>query len=314
MTEKGGTMRLVTRGDVDGIMCAVLLKAAGIVDTVVQAHPKDMQDGIVSIGQDDVLANLPYVDGCGMWFDHHSSEDTPGRMPEEFKGRYGLAPSAARLVYEYFAPGYPAMERFLPLLEVVDRFDSANLTMDDVLRPKPAMLLVFLVDPRTGLGYEHDYRISNKQLTDMMPDLLLAHSPEDILATPDVKERVERYWAMDAEARKAYAACTRIQGNVLVTDLRGREPPPPANRFLVYTLPGAYATNISARLSEVKAGGRVSIQLGHNIFNRTSKTDIGALMARYGGGGHRGAGTCQVPEGEADRIFGEIMQRIVERG
>ncbi|MEW6366281.1 MAG: exopolyphosphatase [Acidobacteriota bacterium] len=305
-------MRLVTRGDVDGIMCAVLLKAAGLIDNVVQAHPKDVQDGVFAITPDDVVCNLPYVEGCAMWFDHHSSEEAPGRQPAQFKGRYGLAPSAARLVYDYFLGDHPELQRFQPLLEVVDRFDSANLTLDDVLRPSPEMLLVFLVDPRTGLGFEHNYRISNKQLTDMMPGLLLRHSAKEILEMPDVKERVERYKALDAEARRVYGGQSRIEGNMLITDLRSVANIPPANRFLVYTLPGAGATNISVRLAAVKGGEKVSIQVGHNIFNRTSKTDVGALMARYGGGGHRGAGTCQVASTEADRTVREILGAVRE--
>jgi len=300
-------MRLVTRGDADGLICAVLFRAAGIVDRMFQAHPKDMQDGTVEVGPDDVICNLPYHEGCGMWFDHHSSEDSSDRLPTSFRGRYGLAPSTARLVYEYLVVDHPQVKRHESLVDAVDRFDSARLTMDDVARPEPVMLLFFVLDPRTGLGYHHSYRISNKQLTDMMPDLLLKHTPAEVLELPDVTIRVDRYRAMENEARVVYGERTRVEGNVLVTDFRAVSEIPPANRFLVYTLPGADKTNISIRLSTVKGGGRVSIQVAHNIFNRTSKVDVGRLMVAYGGGGHRGVGTCQVPAEDFNRVFSEIM-------
>ena len=306
-------MRLVTRGDVDGLMCAVLLKAAGIVDTHVQAHPKEMQDGTVAVTGDDIVCNLPYAPGCGMWFDHHSSESLPSRQPEAFVGRYALAPSAARLVYEHFLDDHPDLERFLPLLEVVDRFDSARLTREDVLRPSPAMLLVYLLDPRTGLGYHHSFRISNREMTQMMPDLLLELSPEEILAMPDVQERVLYYRQTEEQARNLLGAHTHIDGNVLITDLRAMEEIPPANRFLVYTLPGAETTNVSLRLSMVKGADKVSFQVAHNIFNRTARGDVGALMARYGGGGHRGAGTCQISTTSAERVLGEMIAILKER-
>lgn len=308
-----GTMRLITRGDVDGLMCAVLLKEAGLVDSYVQTHPKEMQDGTVKVTADDIVCNLPYAPGCGMWFDHHSSEGVPGRLPESFVGRYALAPSAARLVYDYFVDEHPELERFQPLLAVVDRFDSATLTREDVMNPSPAMLLVYLLDPRTGLGYHHGFRISNKEMTQQMPDLLLRHTPEEILAMPDIRERVVHYRQTEEQARDLLSAHTRIDGNVLITDLRKAEEIPPANRFLVYTLPGAETTNVSIRLSTVKGAEKVSFQVAHNIFNRTARGDVGALMSRYGGGGHRGAGTCQISTTSAERVLGEMLAILRER-
>lgn len=305
-------MRVVTRGDMDGLMCTVLLKAAGAANELIQVHPKDMQDGKVQVTANDIICNLPYVPGCGLWFDHHVSEEAPERQPASFKGKYGLAPSAARLVYEYFVDQHPGLKKFEALLEVVDHFDSANLTLKDITDPSPAMLLCFIVDPRTGLGYHHEYRISNKQLTDLLPDLLLKESPEEILKMPDVQERVTRYHTLNAEARKHYAARSRAEGNVLITDLRGAEEIPTANRFLVYTLTGMEKTNVSVRLSDVKREGKVSIQIGHNILNRTCKTNVGQLCASYGGGGHKGAGTCQVAVADADRVLKEILQKLKE--
>lgn len=303
-------MRLITRGDADGLMCAVLLRAAGIVDSTQQVHPKDVQDGKIPVTENDILCNLPHAEGCGMWFDHHASEETPGRLPGSFKGRFGLAPSCARLVYEHFVGEHPELRRFDALLAVIDRFDSANLTPRDITDPEPAMLLAFLVDPRTGLGYHHSYRISNKQLTDQLPELLLSKSPAEVLELPDVQERVERYRAMEKEALKVLAARSRAEGKALVTDLREEAEIPPANRFLVYTLPAAKGTNVSVRLSKLKGGEGVSIQVAHNILNRTCAVNIGELMATYGGGGQKGAGTCQVPAAEADRVLEHILGKL----
>lgn len=303
-------MRLVTRGDADGLMCAALLKAAGIVDEVMQAHPKDVQDGKVEVGSDDIIANLPYAEGCGMWFDHHSSEQTAERLPESFVGRYAIAPSAARLVYEHFVGDHPELSRFDDLLEVVDRFDSAQLTREDVESPSPGMLLCFLVDPRTGLGYHHSYRISNKALTDRLPEWMTEHSPEEILAMPDLQERVKRYEELNEAAAAAYTARSRREGTVLITDFRDADEIPPANRFLVYTLPAAEGTNVSVRLSMARGGENVSIQVGHDILNRTCTADVGALMRARGGGGHRGAGTCQVPASEADAVLAELVDEL----
>lgn len=302
-------MRLVTRGDVDGLMCAVLLRAAGIVDGEIQVHPKDMQDGRFVPTANDIICNLPFAEGCGMWFDHHVSEEAPGRLPERFRGRFGQAPSCARLVYEHFVGEHPELRRFEALLAVVDRFDSATLTAKDITDPEPAMMLAYVADPRTGLGYHHEYRISNRELTHLLPELLLTHTPEQILEMPDIKERVVRYRALEEEAAGILAARTRAEGNVLVTDLRGTEVPP-ANRFLVYTLPAAAGTNVSVRLSGVKGGEGVSIQVGHNILNRTCTVNVGELMSRYGGGGHRGAGTCQVKAADAERVLGEVLAAL----
>ncbi len=303
-------MRLVTRGDVDGIMCAVLLKAIGLVEDMLLVEPREVQAGQVAIGGDDVVCNLPFAEGCGLWFDHHSSEEAPARHPAAFRGRYAAAPSAARLVFEHFRPDHPELDRFLPLLDVVDRFDSAQLTRGDVERPEPAMLLAFVLDPRTGLGVHHSYQVTSVQLAQRIPDLLLAHAVEDVLKVPFVKERVEDYHALNEEARRVFAEYQEVDGNVLVLDLRDCKWVPPANRFLLYTLPGTEQVTVSVRLSRASGGSSVVLQVGHNIFNRACRVDVGALMASYGGGGHRGAGACQVSPADADRVLAEIVARL----
>ncbi len=305
-------MRLVTRGDVDGVMCAVLLKAIGLVDKMLLVQPGEMQDGIVAISDNDIVCNLPYAPGCGMWFDHHLSEEAPSRLPGAFRGSYQVAPSAARLVYDYFINEHPALARFEPLLDVVDRFDSANVTPRDLTHPEPAMLLAFLLDPRTGLELQPSYRINDDELIQMIPNLLIELPVQQVLEHPDVRERVEAYRALTNEAKRHCQELLRIAGNVIVLDLREAGWVPPGNRFLIYTIPGTEQTNISIRLSMGRRGKRVVIKVAHNVFNRTSTVNVGALMATYGGGGHFGAGGCHVPAKEADQVLTALIEQLRE--
>ncbi len=305
-------MRIVTRGDLDGTMCTVLLKQVEDITGMLQAHPKDMQDGIVDIQEGDIICNLPYHPSCSMWFDHHASEAMEGRQPgKDFAGDYDPdAPSAARLVYEYYVEDHPALRRHEAFLDVVDRMDSAQLTLSEVAYPQGAVLLCFLIDPRTGLGRYHHYRISNKEMTDMMPDLLIKMTVEEVLKHPDVKERADTYWKLHAETEEVFTQHSRLDGNVIISDFRGLEEIPPGNRFLVYTLDGLREGNISVRVQDARPDDTHFIALGHNIFKRDCKTHVGQLLAEYGGGGHKGAGTCQVKVADTDRVLGEIVERL----
>jgi len=166
------------------------------------------------------------------------------------------------------------------------------------------------MDPRTGLAYHRDYRISNRELMTKMIDLIAENpdAPETVLADPDVKERIDRYFSQQTEFEKLQRQHSRLEGNVIVTDLRGAGEMPPGNRFLIYTMfPGA---NIQVRIFDGRKGELTVCAVGHSIFNRTSKTDVGRLMDRYGGGGHRGAGTCQLPLADAEAKLAEIINQI----
>lgn len=305
-------MRLITRSDFDGLACAVLLREVEEIESVDFVHPKDVQDGKVSVGRNDILSNLPYVFGVGLWFDHHSSEITRMDETAAYRGRFEIAPSAARVIYNHYGPA--RLRKYEKLLESVDRSDSAQLSMGDVTDPKGWILLSYVMDPRTGLAYHHDYRISNRELMTKMIDLIAAHpdDPDAVLADPDVKERVDRYFAQQEEFEKITRAHSRVDGNVIVTDLRGTGNPPSGNRFLVYTMyPEA---NIQVRIFDGRKGEFVVCAVGHSIFNRTSNTDVGKLMDRYGGGGHRGAGTCQLPLADAETKLAEIVEQIKKDG
>lgn len=307
-------MRLITRSDFDGLVCAVLLKEVEQVDSVEFVHPKDVQDGKVAVSRDDILTNLPFVQGVGLWFDHHSSEIVRNEDTASYRGRFEIAPSAARVVYNHYSAGTDKLRKFETLLESVDKSDAAQLTIDDVTNPKGWMLLSYVMDPRTGLAYHHGYGISNRELMAKMIDLIARHpdDPETVLGDRDVKQRIDRYFEQQEAFRKVMKERSTVEKNVIITDLRGMKDLPAGNRFLIYTMfPGA---NIQVRIFDGRGGEFTVCAVGHSIFNRTSKTDVGALMAKYGGGGHRGAGTCQLPNAHAEPKIMDIVEAIKKDG
>ena len=299
-------MRLVTRADMDGLTCAVLITTCEQIEDIVLVHPQDITDKRFSVSGKDILANLPYAPGCGKWFDHHLLTASNELPPEHFDGRYGLAASAARNAYDYYQPQYPAVQDYAALVAETDRLDAAQLTIEDVTSPHGYILLGLTLDPRTGLGAYQDY------FHLLLNELRAKREVDLILARPEVLDRVERMCAQDARFREATLAHSRLDGNVIVTDFRGVAPTPIGNRFLVYTLyPGA---NVSLRAHAGPRPDTVAVAVGHAIFNRTSRTNVGFLMSRYGGGGHRGAGTCLVPASRADELIAEMVATMKREG
>jgi oligoribonuclease NrnB/cAMP/cGMP phosphodiesterase (DHH superfamily) len=300
-------MRLVTRSDFDGLVSAALLKEIGLMDEMFFTHPKDLQDGKVPVTVNDVLVNVPFVEGCGLWFDHHSSEGERLQLEGKFDGSSKQAPSAARVVYDYYGND-ERLAKFKELMDAVDKADSAQFSKEDVLNPKGWELLSFICDPRTGLGYHREYKISNKQLMEQLTDLLRTKSLDEIMEDPDVKERADRYNEQNELHKKLLEEHSKVDGPVAITDLRGVSEIPPGNRHLVYAL---YPdTNVSIRLIDGFKKQNVAISVGYSILNRTAKVDVGSLMLKYGGGGHKAVGTCQVPYDDADKVIGEMVEAI----
>ena len=303
---KERAVRVVYRGDLDGTVSAAILIEIGLGDEIIQAHPKDVQDGKVEVTDQDILCNLPYHPNCNMWFDHHSSEMAADNFPQNFTGLVEEAPSAAGLVYRYFRPDYPILEKYKKVVEDTDIFDSAQLNLQQVRLAEGTILLGFLLDPRTGLGLNRDFAISNFQWSMQVPKLLTKHTVEEILAMPDSSERIRYYNQMQESAGDFLAENTILDGNVIVTDLRGKQIIP-SNRFLIYAIPGHETGNISVRIADGKKGEFATISVAHSIFNRTSKVDAGELCKKFGGGGHKGAATCQPSLEEADSVFKQIV-------
>lgn len=301
-------MRLVTRSDFDGLICGMLLKEAGIIDSWTFVHPKDLQDGLFVPDENDVLANVPFVPGCGMWFDHHTSEDDRLGWTQDVKGESRLAPSAARIIYEYYG-GDSKFPLYKDMIEAVDRVDSGQLTLEEIKNPTGWVLIGFISDPRTGLGRFRDFTISNYQL---MGDLInhCRNLPvEEILALPDVAERVKLYNEQTALFTEMVHKYTTVKENVIVTDLRGVDTIYTGNRFMIYSL--YPEQNVSMWIVDGRAKQNVSIACGYSILNRTCTVDIGALMLKNGGGGHKMVGTCQVPYEAADEAITGIVDALM---
>jgi len=300
-------MDLLTRSDFDGLACAVLLREVGMIGRWKFVHPKDLQDGNVRVTSNDILANVPYVPGCGMWFDHHTSEWERIGKPEGFVGSLRKMDSAARVIYEYYKDLHD-LTPFDEMLEQVDRVDSGKLSIDDVLNPQGWVLLGFLTDPRTGLGRFRSFRISNYQLMEDLIEMCRTHSIDDILANPDVRERVELFHEQTELFKAMLTERTKVHGNLIVTDLRGVETINAGNRFLIYSL--FPKQNISAWVVDGKNKENCSIACGYSILNRSATVNVGSVLLHYGGGGHKQVGTCQVAYDDADRVIGELIEKL----
>jgi nanoRNase/pAp phosphatase (c-di-AMP/oligoRNAs hydrolase) len=303
--------RLVTRSDFDGLVCAVLLKELDLIEDITFVHPKDMQDGIVPITDRDITTNLPYVEGAHLVFDHHASET----LRNDERDNHVIdpdAPSAARVVYEYYGGrnAFPSVSE--EMMEAVDKADSARFSIDEVLDPQGWVLLNFLMDARTGLGRFRSFRISNYGLMMELIDACRHHGIEEILALPDVAERVQLYREEEAMFRDQLARCTTVHGNLAVVDLRGEETIHAGNRFMVYALHPE--VNISMHCLWGRQQQNVVFAVGKSIFDRTSRTDVGRLMLVFGGGGHANAGTCQVAHEDADRVERALVEHITADG
>jgi nanoRNase/pAp phosphatase (c-di-AMP/oligoRNAs hydrolase) len=307
MTEP--TFRLVTRSDFDGLVCAVLLRSLNLIDEIEFVHPKDVQDGIVPITDRDILTNLPYAAAAHMVFDHHHSETLRNAVTADNHVIDGTAKSAARVVFDHFGGERAFPEVSDELMRAVDQADSADYSLEDILHPTGWTLLNYLMDSRTGLGRFRDFRISNYQLMMQLIDLVLHHEAVDeILATPDVQERVALFREQTVLFTEQLHRVSSVRGDLVVVDLRTEEVIHAGNRFMIYAL--FPKCRVSAHLIWGKQRQNTVIACGKSILDRTSPTDLGALMLRYDGGGHHAAGTCQVPHEQALTVLAEIADAV----
>ncbi|MCX7206234.1 MAG: exopolyphosphatase [Proteobacteria bacterium] len=304
--------RLVTRSDFDGLVCAVLLTELDMIDDILFVHPKDMQDGKIPITANDITTNLPYVAGAFISFDHHSSETirTVGEKTNHIIDP--KAPSAARVVYDYYGgkSAFPKISE--EMMIAVDKADSAEFTREEILTPRDWVLLNYLMDSRTGLGRFKSFRISNYQL---MMDLIKycgSHDIDDILGLPDIQERIEVYFEHAPQAKEQLINCSRIYDNLVVLDLRNEETIYATNRFMIYAL--YPQCNISIHMLWGLHQQNTVYATGKSIINRSSQTNIGELMLEYGGGGHENAGTCQVANEDANKVLRELVLKITADG
>ena len=306
----GEKMRLVTRSDFDGLACAMMLKELDMIDDIKFVHPKDVQDGKVELSKNDITTNLPYDPRVALACDHHESEmdrlkaqETGGKLIIDPEAR-----SAARVVYDYYG-GKKVFSRISDeLMEAVDKGDSADFTMDEILHPTGWVLLHYLMDPRTGLGRFRNFRISNYDLMMELIDYCMNHSIDEILEMPDVKERVTLYFEQSEQFEAQLKRIARVEGKVVILDLREEEIIHAGNRFMIYAL--YPETQISVHVAWGFRKQNTAVMIGKSIVNKGSTVDIGELCLKYGGGGHRNAGTCQLENDAVDQELPNIIAAL----
>ncbi|HEY1373031.1 MAG TPA: exopolyphosphatase [Candidatus Binatia bacterium] len=320
-------MRLVTRADFDGLVCGALITLMEEVDAYLFVEPKFMQDGQVEIRRGDVIANLPYHPNCTLWFDHHvtnafawrehtgQSEDVT-LVPD--KGGFRIAPSAARVVYEYYTAamrdrvrgdrrkerGMEVLDspRMKYLLDEADKIDAALLTPEDVLHPAGYVLISMTIDGK--FAEDEPYWLK-------LIDYLRDKTVEETLREPEVARRCAKILADQERLKKILVDRAKLDGNVILLDLRGIKDIPDGNRFLLYTLfPSA---NISVKVAaDSQRPNTTAISVGYNIFNPTSNVNVGELLKNYGGGGHKVVGSSRVPDEKAEQALREIVAAVKE--
>lgn len=290
-------MRIVTRADFDGVVCAVLLCDAEEIDEPVNwVEPNEMQKGKVAVRKGDIVANLPYHPDCSLWFDHHYTNRNVG----DFKGSFKIAPSAAGLIFDYYRGSF---ERdYTELVRQADKIDAADLSQEEVRHPEshPYILLSMTIS---------SYNKSDEPYWNRLIDLLRTEDIDGTMADPEVRERCEEVVRRNREYEAHLMANTRMEGVVAVTDLRSFAEAPTGNRFLVYSLFPDAVVHVRIRYSPEEPD-KVIVNVGHSIFNRNCNVNVGLLLSRYGGGGHAGAGSCTLDPEEAETAVADIVETL----
>jgi nanoRNase/pAp phosphatase (c-di-AMP/oligoRNAs hydrolase) len=299
--------RLITRSDMDGLVCAVLLKYLDMIDDIKFVHPKDMQDGLISVNENDIVANLPYVEGSYLVFDHHYSEILRNDIIDNHIIDDN-APSAAEVIYQYYGGDEVFPEKFKPMMSAVNKADSAQFSIEDITNPQDWVMLSFIMDSRTGLGRFREFRISNYQLMMDLIDYCKDHDIDEIMNHRDVVERIDIYNELQDQFLQQLERCSKVYGKTIVLDLTNEFIIYPGNRFMIYAL------NPDIEISIHKLWGfqkrNIVFAVGKSIVNRSSCINIGEIMLSFEGGGHANAGTCQVPHESADLMLNEMISRV----
>jgi nanoRNase/pAp phosphatase (c-di-AMP/oligoRNAs hydrolase) len=290
----------------------MMLKELDMIDEIKFVHPKDVQDGKIELSKNDITTNLPYDPRVALAFDHHESEvdrlkavETGGKLIIDENAR-----SAARVVYDYFGGKDKFPNISDDLMAAVDKGDSADFTVDEILNPEGWVLLHYLMDARTGLGRFHDFRISNYELMMQLIDYCLEHDIDEILELPDVKERVDLYFEQADLFKAQLQRIAQIHDKVVVLHLRNEETIYAGNRFMIYAL--YPETQISIHVAWGFRKQNTAVMIGKSIVNKASKADIGELCLKYGGGGHHNAGTCQLDNDTVDEQLPDIIKALNE--
>jgi nanoRNase/pAp phosphatase (c-di-AMP/oligoRNAs hydrolase) len=192
------------------------------------------------------------------------------------------------------------------MMIAVDKVDSGNLTIDEIQNPTGWILIGFLMDPRTGLGRWRNFTVPNYRLMEILMHCCRNMTTDQILALPDVVERIDIYNEQAEKFKEMVKAHTRVEKDVIISDLRGVDPIYSGNRFMIYSM--YPEQNISVWIVNGKGGKGCSCAVGYSILNKTSNVDVGSLMLKYGGGGHKAVGTCQF----SDETMGEKVPQLLD--
>jgi len=301
--------RLITRSDFDGVVSAVLLRELDMIDEILFVHPKDVQDGKVEVCDRDILTNLPYVEGAYLIFDHHTSETMRVYDSPENHIIEGEAPSAARVVYNYYGGKLKFPNISQAMMQAVDKCDSAQFDIEDILHPEGWVLLSFLMDSRTGLGRFREFTISNYSLMMELVEACRTMTIEEIMELPNVKERVELYFTQQEIFKKQIQSCAEVYDKLVVVNLQNEDTIYAGNRFMIYAL--YPECNISIHIMWGRQKLNTVFAVGKSVLNRTCSINIGELMLRHEGGGHANAGTCQIDNDQAEEVKQELVDIII---
>ena len=303
---KGKFMRIVTRPDFDGVVCAVLLKKAIKIDKdILWVEPSEIQQGKINISENDIMANLPYSPDCGLWFDHHISN----KPANDFKGAFDIAPSAAVVIYKYYQNKNKLDNKYDELIFNTDIIDSADLNIDQIKYPEkyPYLLLSMTIQ---NLDYQ-DIEYWNRLVS-----LLMKTDIDGVIADPEVQLRCKKVVKENLALEKHLIENTKVINKISITDFRPLDVVPQGNRFLIYSIFPESIASIKLRydtpqkLGESLEHKNVQLSIGHNIFKKECKVNIGNLLAKFGGGGHAGAGGCTLKAKTADKILEQIFETM----
>ncbi|MGD8264151.1 MAG: exopolyphosphatase [Desulfobacterales bacterium] len=292
-------MRIVTRPDFDGIVCAILLsEALDISEPVKWVEPNAMQRGVVEIREGDIIANLPYSDKCTLWFDHHYTN----RIYDAFEGVFKIAPSAAGLIFEHYKNRFK--RDYNELVSAADKIDSADLTLDEVLHPEKYDFVLLSMTVVNG-------NISDETYWNKLVGLLREFNITRVLEDAEVRKRCDDVITQNDKYAGYLKEYTQLKDHVSITDFRNLGKIPPGNRFLVYSLFPNSVVNVRLRY-EGEDKAIVVVNVGHSIFNPHCYVNVGLLLADFGGGGHRGAGSARFHVSNAADYIEKIIDTLIK--
>jgi oligoribonuclease NrnB/cAMP/cGMP phosphodiesterase (DHH superfamily) len=292
-------MRIVTRPDFDGIVCAILLsEALDISEPVKWVEPNAMQRGVVEIREGDIIANLPYSDKCTLWFDHHYTN----RIYDAFEGVFKIAPSAAGLIFEHYKNRFK--RDYNELVSAADKIDSADLTLDEVLHPEKYDFVLLSMTVVNG-------NISDEAYWNKLVGLLREFNITRVLEDAEVRKRCDDVITQNDKYAGYLKEYTQLRDHVSITDFRNLGKIPPGNRFLVYSLFPNSVVNVRLRY-EGEDKAIVVVNVGHSIFNPHCYVNAGLLLADFGGGGHRGAGSARFHVSNAADYIEKIIDTLIK--